>query len=296
MKNLLLPGSLAQINIEQDISVLTWNSKAAEDYTFNSEPDDYTESCFILYYFLEPATASIILNEKKLECIASLSHCCLITNNKSSLKIAFTKGSPMQGIRIALSAEWLKDQYTNAGIFLDVNGLLSHEFSNLYSMTFEENAIVRTLFEKVEAQESILIIKAHSFSLVSYMLGHLMGDEEKASEPGSTLGIQEVEKIIVGSIKGRMPSIQKLAEYYSMSAPTLKRHFKQAYGFSIYNYYLTKKMEYAKAMLMETKCVNEVSYALGYESVSHFTAIFKKFYGYTPSTISNKTSQNYKMA
>ncbi len=202
----------------------------------------------------------------------------------------------MQGVRITFTAEWLKDQFTGAGIFKDFESLLLQKFADLYSLTFEENAVVRTLFEKVEANDSILIIKAHSFNLISYMLGHLMGDEEKANEPGSTLGIQEVEKIIVGSIKGRMPSIQQLAEDYSMSAPTLKRHFKQAYGSSIYNYYLTKKMEYAKAMLMETKCVNEVSYALGYESVSHFTAIFKKFHGYTPSTISNKTSQNYKMA
>ncbi len=296
MHNLLLPGVLTEINVEQDVSVLTWNLEAGENYIFELEPDNNTEHRFILYYFLESSSASISLNKKVVECVASLSHCCLITHNKSSLEISFSKGSPMQGICIVFTAEWLVNQFTNAGVFLDVESLFSLEFADLYSLTFEENAVVKTLFEKVEAKESILIIKAHSFNLISYMLGHIMGDEEKANEPGSTAAIQEVEKIIVSSIKGKMPSIQQLAEDCSMSTPTLKRHFKQAFGVSIYNYYLTKKMEYAKAMLMETKCVNEVSYALGYESVSHFTAIFKKFHGYTPSTISNKTSQNYKMA
>ncbi len=93
----------------------------------------------------------------------------------------------MQGVRITFTAEWLKDQFTGAGVFKDFESLLLQKFADLYSLTFEENAVVRTLFEKVEANDSILIIKAHSFNLISYMLGHLMGDEEKASEPGSTL-------------------------------------------------------------------------------------------------------------
>lgn len=296
MNNLLLPGCLAQIDIEKDVSVLTWSLEAGESYIFEIEPDNKIEHGFILYYFLESSSASISINQKVVECVASLSHCCLITHNKSSSKIVFTKGSPMQGVSIVFTAEWLQKQFTNAGAFLDVESLFSLEFANLYSLTFEENAVVKTLFEKVEAKESILIIKAHSFSLVSYMLSHIMGVEEKANEPGSTLAIQQVEKIIVSSIKGKMPSIQQLAEDSSMSAPTLKRHFKQAFGSSIYNYYLTKKMEYAKEMLLETKCVNEVSYALGYESVSHFTAIFKKFHGYCPSKISNRSNQIYKSA
>jgi AraC-like DNA-binding protein len=296
MNNLLLPGVLTQIDVEQDVSVLTWNLEAGENYIFELEPDDNTEHRFILYYFLKASSASILLNRNVVECVASLSHCCLITHNKSSLEISFSKGAPMQGICIVFTAKWLQNQFTNAGVFLDVDSLFSLEFADLYSLTFEENAVVQTLFEKVEAKESILIIKAHSFSLVSYMLGHIMGDEEKAKDPGSAPAIQEVEKIIVSSIKGKMPSIRQLAEDCSMSTPTLKRHFKQAYGSSIYNYYLTKKMEFAKEMLSETKSVNDVCFALGYESVSHFTAIFKKFHGCTPSTISNSSNQIYKIA
>lgn len=178
-----------------------------------------------------------------------------------------------------------KNQFSPAGIFLDVDSLLSHEYSNLYITATEENEVVKALFKEVETNESILIIKAHFFSLVSFMLKHITEAEEKDKEGGCTQAIREVEKVILTSIEGKMPSIQQLANNYSMSAPTLKRHFKQAFGTSIYNYYLTKKMEFAKEMLLKSKSVNEVSFALGYESVSHFTAIFKKFHGYCPSKI-----------
>jgi len=285
MNHLSLPGNIEQIDIEQDTSVLTWDLKTGEDYTYVLEPDNETGHRFIVVYFLEPGTASISINNNPLKRVASLRHHCLITNNKSSLKIAYTKGSSMQGVRIVFTAEWLKNQFSDAGIILDVDSLLSHGYSNLYTTTFEENALVRTLFEEVETNESILIIKARFFSLISYMLMHINDAEEKNKKAGCTQAIREVEKTIISTIEGKMPSIQQLARDYSMSAPTLKRHFKQAFGTSIYNYYLTKKMEFAKEMLLKTKCVNEVSYALGYESVSHFTAIFKKFHGYCPSKI-----------
>lgn len=285
MNHLLLQGNFQRIDIEQDTSVTTWNLKARENYTYVLEPDNIAEHRFILLYFFELGTVSISINNDPLKRVSSLAQHCLITNNKSFLKIAYPKGSLLQGVRIVFTAEWLKEQFSNANIFLDVESLLSYQFSDLFRLASEENTVVRTLFEEVESNESILTIKAHFFSLVSYMLAHLTENEDKDKEAGCTQAIAEVEKVIISSIQGKMPSIQQLAGDYSMSAPTLKRHFKQAFGSSIYNYYLTKKMEFAKEMLLKTSCVNEVSYALGYESVSHFTAIFKKFHGYCPSKI-----------
>lgn len=285
MNHSLLQGDFQRIDIEQGTSVTIWNFKAREDYTYVSEPDNTAEHRFILLYLLEPATVSIAINNNPLKRVSSLIQNCLITNNKSFLKIAYPKGSAMQGVRIVFTAEWLKDQFLDAGIFFDVDGLLSYQFSDLFRMESEENTVVKTLFEEVESNASILIIKAHFFSLVSYMMTHLTGNKDKDKQGSCTQALAEIEKVIISSIQGKMPSIQHLASDYSMSAPTLKRHFKQAFGSSIYNYYLTKKMEFAKEMLLKTSCVNEVSFALGYESVSHFTAIFKKFHGYCPSKI-----------
>jgi len=53
-----------------------------------------------------------------------------------------------------------------------------------------------------------------------------------------------------------------------------------------YEYYLEKKMELAKWLLQEKKVsVSETAYMLGYEKVSAFITIFKKYHHILPGRL-----------
>lgn len=108
MYNLPLPQNVKQIDVELQTSVLTWNLKADEDYTYVLEPNNHSDHRFMLLYFLEPGAASISINNNASKWVASLNQCCLITNNKSFVKITYSKGSLLKGARIVFTAEWLK--------------------------------------------------------------------------------------------------------------------------------------------------------------------------------------------
>ena len=84
-----------------------------------------------------------------------------------------------------------------------------------------------------------------------------------------------------------------IAKMVALSESTLKRYFKLIYGKSVYEYYLNKKMDMARMiMLQKPYSVNEIAELMGYEKVSHFIEIFKKHHGCSPGTIKRKQLEN----
>ncbi len=95
-----------------------------------------------------------------------------------------------------------------------------------------------------------------------------------------------VEQRLVQSLEDMLPSQKQLAKEFALSESTLKRHFKAVYGKTMYDYYLEKKMELAKWLLQEKKIsVSETAYSLGYEKVSAFISMFKKYHNILPGSL-----------
>lgn len=75
-----------------------------------------------------------------------------------------------------------------------------------------------------------------------------------------------------------------LAHEVGTNDATLKRHFKQVMGQTVFSYLTSSRMEVAKALLVdEHKTVTEVALHLGYKHISHFSSAFRKYYGCAPT-------------
>lgn len=79
------------------------------------------------------------------------------------------------------------------------------------------------------------------------------------------------------------PVLHELAQIATMSETKLKQLFKQTFGDTIYNYYQKARMEEASFLLKEAKLsVSETGYELGFSNLSHFSRLFRRYYGITP--------------
>ena len=77
---------------------------------------------------------------------------------------------------------------------------------------------------------------------------------------------------------------EKLSRELHYSRPHLSRRFKKETGMTLTDYILTKKSEEAARLLAFTdKSLIAISDYLGFSSQSHFTRVFKKYIGMTPS-------------
>ena len=81
-------------------------------------------------------------------------------------------------------------------------------------------------------------------------------------------------------------SVEDIAKKANYSYSRLSYIFKSYTGYSIKQYLLNVKMNYAKQLLSSSNLTTlEISSMLGYDSLSHFNHIFKKHFNCTPKDI-----------
>lgn len=79
-------------------------------------------------------------------------------------------------------------------------------------------------------------------------------------------------------------TIEALSKKYLMNTTTLKRVFKEVYGETIAAHMKQHRMEAAASLLLKTQDdIASIAQAVGYESQSRFTAVFKETYGELPT-------------
>ena len=78
--------------------------------------------------------------------------------------------------------------------------------------------------------------------------------------------------------------IEKLCEYVSRSESQTIKIFKDAYGITPYAYFLDKKINLAKGMLLNTNLsVKQIAYNLSFTDEYYFSNIFKNKVGVSPA-------------
>ncbi len=97
---------------------------------------------------------------------------------------------------------------------------------------------------------------------------------------------RRLHKYVMKRLDRKLKSLPVIAREVGGSASKIKAIFKRAYGDTIYNYHLRKRLEKAHLLLQNTSLpVNEIAEECGFASFSHFSRSFKKEYGVTPSQI-----------
>lgn len=85
--------------------------------------------------------------------------------------------------------------------------------------------------------------------------------------------------------------LDKMAREGNFSKFHFIRVFKNIYGKTPHQYLIDARIEKAKKLLKQQISVTETCFAVGFESVSSFTGLFKKMVGVTPSNFRNENAE-----
>jgi AraC-like DNA-binding protein len=133
-----------------------------------------------------------------------------------------------------------------------------------------------------------LFLESRAMELIAYQL-YQMSDARQLPttggqymHPGDRKRTELVRDILVGNLENP-PGLGQLARDAGMSHPKLNRCFRQVYGMTVFEYLRNERLSRAREMLDHGLNVTEAAYAVGYESISHFSQAFKKQFGTSPS-------------
>ncbi|MES2265927.1 MAG: AraC family transcriptional regulator [Bacteroidota bacterium] len=80
-------------------------------------------------------------------------------------------------------------------------------------------------------------------------------------------------------------SLIELARKTGLNDFKLKKGFKALFGNTVFGYLYDVRMDTAYTLLQDDKSVSEVAELIGYKNPHHFTAAFKKKFGFLPSQV-----------
>jgi len=104
--------------------------------------------------------------------------------------------------------------------------------------------------------------------------------------------LHKAKNILISNMMNPL-SLKELAYKSAINEFKLKKGFKQIFGNTVFGLLQEHRLKKAKKLLEEGDVnIGEATTMVGYKSISHFSQIFKKYYGYSPIQI-KKNSKTY---
>jgi len=164
-----------------------------------------------------------------------------------------------------------------------------HSFTKIFPLCNRKRAVLDALLNhSYTGSLENIFVNAKVHEVLLYSIECLIDEKEEgfsckflADESGRER-IYKAREILLQRI-GEPITIKELSRKVAINECYLKKGFKEIFGTTIFDFYQQQRMEHAKYLLYEKGLsVTDVSALLGYSSISHFSAAFKKHTGLKP--------------
>ncbi|MDH7464130.1 helix-turn-helix transcriptional regulator [Chitinophagaceae bacterium 26-R-25] len=164
--------------------------------------------------------------------------------------------------------------------------------SNLYTAlgTVKYNLVQEIInMEREDSVSEKIIIQGNVLKILAHFIKKITSEKYKKSKGlqfSDASKIMQIKKTIDDSAHFQHFSLDELAKLAGISKTKLKVRFKELLGTSVYKYYLDVRMARAKDMLQSNpRSITTLAYEMGFKTVSHFSQLYKKYYGINPNSI-----------
>jgi len=293
----LARGIVQRWHPEPAFSLRAWNLLFQQEVEFYKPGTQGADKTYTIIFILTPEHVAWQQIGTHRQFSRPGSRSTLLIADSIPMDLEIAPNFPVQWIDVNVSAFWLAQQFQKADLPLEALwDKLSADNKPLVLIEpslATDNVSVNALFEAaINPNSEPHQISALTVKLINGFLQHALRHRVQGIPSTHDVHfekIMEAEAILKAHLQKTLPNLNAIAHQVALSESTLKRHFKSIFGKSVYEYYLAKKMQLAKNLLLEKPLtVNEAALMLGYEKVSNFIDIFKKHHGMSPGSVKKK--------
>ena len=211
-----------------------------------------------------------------------------MNSSNTAHKLHIPKNTLIKAVSIHISKEhleaFLNDIDTELSVLFEKNSsvFLYKPLNTMIKERFQAimNNPLDSFMQSITLHKDLAILIELAFTSI---LQNTFNSLNRSLNTTDVEALINAEKQLVANVK-EAPSINSLAQSAAMSPTKFKKAFKKLYGKSVYDYYLSYRMELALCLVKENrKSVSEIARSLGYTNISHFSRLFKKYFGEYPS-------------
>ncbi|MCM4154962.1 AraC family transcriptional regulator [Gramella sp. AN32] len=296
-------GLVRGINFPNGVGLFTFKFEMKEDTCFNFSSQSIHPFKFV--YCIQGNFQHYFSNEDITHEISDGQSLILGSNYQSGNKFLFKQGSSIHLKFLDIERERFVDQLTFPleqmgeiyhNIFADTNALRTLYHHTQYSLKMAYLADEIDSF-KSKGLERTIFYGAKSLELLSYMM-MLYKDDLQGENGQIVVREHDLKKInqVIYTIENNLEelgNISEMARVVDISEAKLQEGFKILFNQTVNEYIQTKRLERAMNLLLHTnKSISEIVYAVGLNSRSHFSKIFKQRYNVSPKIVRASRQKN----
>jgi len=292
-------GQIQQINLENGLVLRAWDFTFEERVQLKRKVEETNQrSRFGLLYILTPETLHIKSSDIQKPVRVHGLRNTVFCSEDASVSLTIEARRNIKVLELSFHIDWLTEHLStfDPKVLRLTEQLVKKKLPTvlLESCAPGEYLTLSDLHNVIMGEApGLLYVRSKVYLLLGEFFGKVITRDEKELLDGH-LHFNEVinaETILLQYLRSPLPRISAIARKVALSESTLKRSFKMMYGKNIYEYYLEKKMDLGKHLIMnEHYNVNEVAMMLGYDKVSNFISMFKKHHGVSPGTVKRSSA------
>lgn len=199
---------------------------------------------------------------------------------------------PLQCIVIATAIKNLQQLPNQEGeLFAELLNQLVHPNDHYvegpqFYLSPEMLNIVNQIFNTTyQGKTKMMFFRSQMTALLSHFFGHLANMKESKIKETEREKLFEAKEILSNNLESP-PSLSQLSKQIGLNTFKLKKNFKALFGVPVFKYLQNERMSKAHQLLSQKELtVQEVAWEVGYDSLSSFSNMFSKKFGYRPSEI-----------
>lgn len=254
-------------------------------------PCNYFTDEYEIYYLLDGEGELFIEKETYYIKKGSL----VLINNSQLHKMSFAKGTLYDRVMIQIKEEDYHPLFTINEKDTKTFSHFINSCNGIYELNKEEQlfveAILCDMVEEINKSYSgyqwmvnIKLIELFIF-IVRRKSAEILIDKTVSSRHQK---VQEIAEYIICNFSNEQ-TLEQLADQFLINKNSLSRMFKEVTGFTVIEYINLQRMKKARELLIDKSIsITEIAMLLGYESITYFGRIFKRYMGTTPLKYRNK--------
>ncbi len=297
--NNIAKGEVVQSSPDEGLWIRKWKLTVFQKIQLHKMPaPSGEEKKFILLYFANPGI--FILSSKRKNIRVNGPRNNMFFTSEVMMNFSVVPKQPFYVLDVAFTASWHSAQFCDAEPtfkqFIDDYINQNTKTILIEPSTIDEYKMLHELDNSMLTDnQDLLFIRSRVYSLILSFFSKVF-NKKNMSLIKSHIHYEQImqaEMMMMEDVKAP-PKIKLIASKVNMSVSSLMRHFKLLFGKNIYEYYLERKMELAKKMILGNKIsIKEMANMLGYKNPSSFIETFTKQYGCSPGSLKLTSDQSY---
>ncbi len=287
-------GHVKAINFDNGVSVIEADMLVNKSFRIQFKKDKLNP--LVLLFNTESAIVHSDSSEDKKNTIERFESLMFSNDMKDHNSLMISKGKPTSFIKIFVNRkefekkldEFVDNMSTDLeSLFKDVNGVNFFNYKGHYTLDISE-AIDAIKNCETEGLVRSLFIEAKTYEILTLHFQQYTDDlndpEKRQILRRSTIDkIEEAATLIKDDLATNF-SVNQLAKKVGVNQNTLQSGFRHLFSSSVSDYIREKRIAKAKELIESTDLnITEITYAVGINSRSYFSKLFKEKYKLSPN-------------